>query len=579
MRLCRLLLILAVIASGLTLLALASRQPVLAVIVAVLVVGTTARKRRVLTAYGTAVWADLATMRKANCLSPGPGLGVGYVRAEPPRLMAALDSLLHRRVPAREACEAVLDALRGLPPWKALAEVRLNSAIHLSVFAPTGVGKGVSLILPFLLRCTQSVCVYDPKGEAATICGPGLRARGFRVVTLDPYRVVVRPPEAPDRLNPLDQIGGADDPLALDRCRALAEEVVIKTGTEPDPHWVTTATNVVAAGLAVVCLLPPGPNRSLDGCRQLLSSADRFRRMVEMMLGSDAWGGMLARMGHVLSHLKDKELASVLSTMNRAMTFLDTVPIAEATSASTFDPRSLTRGRVAVFVVLPPEQMKAQAGYLRLVIGSLIRACMAGGLQETNTVTFLLDESSSLGQMNILEETLAIGRGYSIRLHFYYQSLGQLKTVWRDGLDQSLLSNTTQVYFGINDHATAEHVSNLLGDYTEVVQNEGDSRGSSASQNTQDPSGNTGTNRGTNRSWQQIQKKLLQPAELLRLPKETAITILPGCPPLCTHLVPYYQSVPAMTRLQAMRTTAAVWVLAVVAVSAALAVGYAAISR
>ena len=44
---------------------------------------------------------------------------------------------------------------------------RLSNAVHTAVFAPTGAGKGVSCVIPFLLDCPDSCVVVDFKGELA----------------------------------------------------------------------------------------------------------------------------------------------------------------------------------------------------------------------------------------------------------------------------------------------------------------------------------------------------------------------------------------------------------------------------
>ena len=44
-----------------------------------------------------------------------------------------------------------------------------------------------------------------------------------------------------------------------------------------------------------------------------------------------------------------------------------------------------------------------------------------------DNVHFVLDEAASLGHLQILEDMLAIGRGYGIRLQFYLQAMGILK--------------------------------------------------------------------------------------------------------------------------------------------------------
>ena len=52
---------------------------------------------------------------------------------------------------------------------------------------------------------------------------------------------------------------------------------------------------------------------------------------IKLMCESTVWGGMLARMGHQLTHFKDKELSSTLTTTNRHLRFLDTPAIYDST--------------------------------------------------------------------------------------------------------------------------------------------------------------------------------------------------------------------------------------------------------
>jgi type IV secretion system protein VirD4 len=72
--------------------------------------------------------------------------------------------------------------------------VRLpNASCHTLVCSPTGGGKGVSMIIPFLLTCPDSCVVIDFKGENALLTAEH-RARqfGHRIVILDPFHLVTR---------------------------------------------------------------------------------------------------------------------------------------------------------------------------------------------------------------------------------------------------------------------------------------------------------------------------------------------------------------------------------------------------
>ena len=143
--------------------------------------------------------------------------------------------------------------------------------------------------------------------------------------------------------------------------------------------------------------------------------------------------------------------------------------------------------------------------------------------------------------MDALDDALAIGRGYGLRIQWYFQSVSQLKTAFPDGKDGTLLSNTTQVYFGVNDYPTAEYVSARLGEETIIVTSGGTSAGRSRQTSDFGNQGSTSYSVNSSDNWQQSGRRLLKPEEVLALGERTAITFTPGIPPLRTTLVRYYE--------------------------------------
>ena len=170
----------------------------------------------------------------------------------------------------------------------------------------------------------------------------------------------------------------------------------------------------------------------------------------------------------------------------------------------------------------------------------MIRAVVKGGLQEQNKVHFLLDEAASLGHLECLDDALDKGRAYSLRLHYFFQSMGQLKTCFPDGQDQTLLSNVSQVFFGVNDPTTAEYVSNRLGESTIIIDSGGTSV-SSTRQSSNKGDSSYGSSSTVSKNWAQHGRKLLKPEEVLGLSDRIAITFTPGVPPIQTRLVRYYE--------------------------------------
>ncbi len=152
-----------------------------------------------------------------------------------------------------------------------------------------------------------------------------------------------------------------------------------------------------------------------------------------------------------------------------------------------------------------------------------------------------------MGQLSQLEDAVDKYRSYGVRLQLYYQSLGQLKKCFPEGQDQTLLSNVTQVFFGVNDPQTAEYVSTRLGEETIAVSSGGVSTGVTR-QTSEDGRGSSSYSHNDSDNWQQSGRKLLKLEEVMALSPRTAITFTPGSRPICTTLTRYYEGHPSLWR-------------------------------
>lgn len=494
------------------------------------------RKGPQLTTLGSARWATETDLRHAGMLHADTGLVLGRVPVQH-NVFVAVGKLLSPFIGAKAAClEFFAHFQRGSKYM-----VRLPQAVHTAVFSPTGGGKGVSCVVPFLLTNPESCVVVDFKGENAKLTAAHRRRKfGHKIVMLDPFRIVSK---SPDSFNPLDFID-ANSPVAIDECLDLANALVIRTFEEKEPHWNDSAEAWIASFLATIVRYGGREDgtRSLQTLRELLSNPQRLEIAMQLMCSSDAWGGMLARMGGQLSHYVDKERSSTLTTVARHLRFLDTLAVADCTKASSYNPAALRSGKMTIYLILPPEHMRAKSGLLRLWIGSLLRAVVRGGLQERKKVHFLLDEAASLGQFDAIDDAVDKFRGYGVRLTFIYQSIGQLRKCFPAGQEQTLLGNVSKVFFGVAEPETAEYVSNCLGEETIVLE----SGGTTSSRTRQftdgaQPTNSTSWADNSTSNWQQQARKLLKPEEVIALPPRTAITFTPGVRPIFTTLLRYYE--------------------------------------
>ena len=332
---------------------------------------------RDLWSHGTARWASEHDLRRSEMVDSDRGLCIGRLGdVGPLPWLPNLLPVFDPRFDANTACKYCLARLAKPYRRKQGKLVRLCKTPHTLVCSPTGRGKGASFIIPWLMNADESAVVLDFKGENAAITAR-YREQKFhhRTVLLDPFHVVTT---KPDCLNPIEFIK-QDSRDAMDDCRDLAEQLVVRTEEERDPHWNDGAEMFIGGTIVAVVKEADRDDRSLQTVRNVLSNPDNIPKLMELLCQSE---GLVSRLGGQLAFFREKELSSVLTTANRHLRFLDTPAVAANTCASSFDPSELRHGKMTVYCILPPEHMRAQSSLIRMWIGTLMRAVVRGGLQR-----------------------------------------------------------------------------------------------------------------------------------------------------------------------------------------------------
>lgn len=89
------------------------------------------------------------------------------------------------------------------------------------------------------------------------------------------------------------------------------------------------------------------------------------------------------------------------SVANSHIDWLDSLPLAETLSESTFDARQLLYGRMTVYICLPVDRIAELAGVQRLILSSFIQMAFAAGEDPHRQIRFLLlDEAATLGKLD-----------------------------------------------------------------------------------------------------------------------------------------------------------------------------------
>ena len=537
-KLCRAVLLLAgsIVASGLAIVGL--QYPYLCL----LVVGAAGWRRLNTwrgsgTSHGTSRLAGLLDL--AGMLGES-GLMLGRANlAGPPTKWQALRCLLSPRIPSLLACRLAFAAFfgradRGL--------IRVKDYVHLLTVAPAGAGKSTATIIPNLLSHLGSVVVLDPKGELYEATAEHRRTRlGHKIIRLDPFGMA-GPAETSDTLNPLDFID-ENDPAFVDEVRTLADMFVVPKGTETDPHWNEWAVVILTAFMSFICgCEPDAAKRNLALLRSIVSSRHVYSEAMQAMQQVEGFGGLIAKFGDLLTWLVDRELGSVMSSVQRHTTWMDSPQVAASLSQSSFDPRWLRRGRVSVYLILPHDKLSTLAPLMRCWLGTILRLTTKHGATEKNPVLFIVDEAAHLGKMEVLQNALTLMRGYGIRIWLFFQSLDQMKVCYGEHAAGMLDNLATQQFFGINSLDTADHLSKRLGDTTILVEtrNGGTSRSRPTRSGPQEGAGSTTTSHGYNLAEQG--RRVIRPEEWLVLPESVAIIFHKARVPIVAEMVRFFNA-------------------------------------
>ena len=490
------------------------------------------------TCQGSARWADLADLERAGMLQTGNGVLAGTVDGRPSRAESVL-GLLDPGVDDGSACERFLSLFgRGPPPRQ---EVRLNDAVHVSIFAPAGAGKNRSIAFPWLAGCTDSMFVIDVKGENhLNSARRRQEAMGHRIIRIDPWEVCG---PGGNRLNLISHIDPAD-PEAIDRIKSLVAALVVRPPDVKEPFFYDLAEIFLCGAIAfVLCYLKKGhPDRSLQGIRKLLSaSAGLDKAVAAMQADPVALHGGIALLGGQMASATGRTRDSIIATVHAATSWLDSPAIAAVTGGdSDFSPSELIHGKATAYVIVPPAFLSSHAGMVRAMLTAFLDACVANGAQREKKVRFLLDEmATAVGRLEVVNRAIALYRGYGVSLCMLWQSMGQLKPCFPEDEGRTLLGNCTCAFFGTNDLETAKHISERGGKGTIVMASGGSNTGWSRSGTSSSQGGGSstrGVSGGQNDNWQYHGRELLTVDEVLATDPRIAFVLVPGMRPVWTTL-------------------------------------------
>jgi len=345
---------------------------------------------------------------------------------------------------------------------------------HLVTIGPNGSGKTRRVLVPNLFRLGDwSAVVIDLKGELAALTAAHRASKpGHRVKVIDPFGVMPKShPELCERypflrdsgFNPLSLLDPESDDFP-DDAMALTEAIIRVEGKEP--HWSQSAQDLVAA--LIMFVLSKYKKGSLGIVRTLLGqSTAGFTATIGAMIkaGSEPRREELSTKAARFAALDsdNRELNGIISTALTQTRWLDSRPIRADLDHGRFDFGAMKQTPTTVYLILPPRYLVTHSTWLRVMITSALMPLLRSVDDAKVPVLFMLDEFAQLGRMQVIENNLALMRGYGVKLWLVLQDLAQLKSLYKQRWE-SFIGNAGVVQsFAPQDVTTRDYLSKLSG--------------------------------------------------------------------------------------------------------------------
>jgi type IV secretion system protein VirD4 len=336
----------------------------------------------------------------------------------------------------------------------------LKTDKHVLIMASTRSGKGVTLIIPHLLRYRGSAFVLDPKGENAKATGRTRAALNDTVHYLDPFGISGKPQS---RFNPLSRFT-RDNMEAESKALAAAMFVV---GEGKRDHWEAAGQQLLAALILFVFVSDDFPpvKKDLPTVRKVLLAGTRDA--LTAMLNIDAADGLLRDLASSFLETPEKEFGSILSTAQRQTEILDnpfmTACLAAYGAGAEVDFKAWRDGAMTVYLCLSAPKFPTFNRWLRLILTAALDEMTDTLNPPELPVCFMLDEMATLGHLPAVENAVGLAAGYGIQLVNVFQDVAQMRDLYK-GRWASFIGNAgVRALFNLDDYDTAKYWSDFIG--------------------------------------------------------------------------------------------------------------------
>jgi type IV secretion system protein VirD4 len=422
--------------------------------------------------------------------------------------------------------------------------------------APTRSGKGVGSIIPTCLSYTGHMIILDPKGELWNITA-GWRRKFSHVLKFSPVS------EETVHFNPLCE-------LRLNKTLSsqidLIGSVIFERGQSQDnknDFWENIASaffngaiaHVLASGIyddgkknisSIVGIVKAASaektkdekgNDTDSGGETFLHEMVDSPHYDENGLDNEYINTYIKNCANQMIAMNPRVRSDVFSTLFSKLELFEDAYISDVTSRSDFalDDFYESKEPISLYLTVPYGQMNRVMPVFKLIINFILNKFSSQeirlGVKEkklSHRLLFLLDEFPSLGKQVQIMQNLGVLAGFGINFYIICQSLRQLDDIY--GEKNTFMANCkTVMLYAPGELEEAKKISEIIGkeSITKDSVSSSGSRYAAALNN-------------LNLSSQEVQRELINPDELMKLPPSQCIILNQGMPPYVAKKNVYY---------------------------------------
>ena len=359
---------------------------------------------------------------------------------------------------------------RRLAVYRGTQSISYSGDGHLMTIAPTGSGKGRSVIIPNLLNYQGSVITIDPKGENFAVTSRRRKEMGQKVICIDPFGVLGN---QSDGINPLDilTLDGAD--VETD-AQMLAQLLSSGKSSTREPFWDLSSRGLISGLITYIATQMPIEERNLNSVRKLLINDNILFNLATIL---DDSGNKMNRMAYdeiaAFLQMPDRDTRpSVLATAISYFKLLISERVAVTLQQSSFPLAELVTGKpLSIYLIIPPNKLRSHGSLLSLWIGTLLQAITSRRTIPKQRTLFILDECAQLGCLDFLETVITLCRGYGLQTWSFWQDLGQIKMLYPASWSTMINNCAVIQFFGAKNYLSASEFAAIVGLETDVIRN------------------------------------------------------------------------------------------------------------